>query len=94
MAEWSHEFNGVIYTDPRDELKARALIAEQQGDRYVAVPCNLLREGLEERKQCAERTVVAGNREQRTLIEIRCERYLDPQTGRHTGPHSNGNIVW
>ena len=87
-------FNNVVYTDPRDDLKARTDAAREQGDTYVAIPISLS-EALQYRpKYCEARTTVNGDRFTRTLVEVRCTRELDPDTGKHLGWHKNGKNTW
>ena len=92
---WNNNYNGEIFTDPQEELKARSIRAEQAGDRYLAIPLNLARALYVKAKICEARTVVNGDRFSKTLIEIRCTRELDPITGKHRGvPHTNGKTTW
>jgi hypothetical protein len=94
MTVYSNEFNGIIYGDPRDELRARLNLAEARGDTWAAVPIDLARLAVMERRQCEARTTVNGNRMERLLIEVRCEKFLDPETGKHAGQHKNGRDSW
>lgn len=88
-------FNGDTYEDPREDVRARIQQAADIGDVYVAVPINLLIRALAtETKICEATTIVNGNREKKTLVEIRCTKPLDPKTGNHFGNHENGKINW
>jgi len=87
-------YNGVNYTDPRDEMTARALDAQELRIPYVAVPVDLLFACLAEKKVCAARTVVNGDPMKKILIEVRCEREVDQVTGKHMGMHANGRTTW
>lgn len=90
---WISTYNGVEYSDPKAELAARATAAQLAGDTYASVPVELILMTLNSR-QCKAKTVVNGNREKKILIEVQCEREVDPVTGRHPGMHSNGKANW
>jgi hypothetical protein len=93
MDGWSNEWNGVIYTDPRSELRDRAQRARESSDPWFAVPTELVWDALNVR-ECEERTVVNGNRQDQVLIEVKCTRLVDPITGEHKGDHVNGRTSW
>lgn len=91
--EWNTTFDGATHTDPRSELMSRALRAQKVGDLYVAVPVDLIITCLAIR-ECEARTVVNGNRFDKTLIEVKCTRFVNPETGKHEGTHVNGRNNW
>lgn len=86
-------FNGTTYPDPREELRARALRGSEIGESHVAIPVSLILESLSV-KECKAKTVVNGDRQKGLLIEVKCERVVDPATGKHPGMHVNGRTNW
>jgi len=95
MANWSpREFDGVLYTEAKDELEERIRRAEAVGDEYVALPVDLVREVATEKPECDATTIVNGDRYSKKLIEIRCLKRVDPETKRHDGMHTNRKHVW
>lgn len=91
---WNNNYNGTLYTDPREELRARTLRAAEVGDAYLVIPITLSTALQLKPKECEARTVVNGDRMSKTLIEIKCTKLLDPGTTKHTGLHVNGKTVW
>lgn len=87
-------FNGVEYDDPYDALRARIDKAEEHGDKYTAVPNDLLRFCLQPRRECSSTTVVNGDRMAKMLVQVKCQLLVDPITGRHEGLHVNGRDTW
>lgn len=87
-------FNRVEYKDPRDDLLERTKKAEEIGDTYVAIPVELARALQYRPRECSARTIVNGDRFTKTLIEVKCTKTVDPETGRHIGMHSNGKTNW
>lgn len=94
MPIWGpHTYNGIVYTDPRDEMRARAHRAEQVSEEYVAIPVDLIQAALALR-ECQARTIINGDPSKRMLIEVKCQRMVDPVTNKHDGMHVNGRINW
>lgn len=94
MAIWQpNTYNGVVYTDPRDELRDRARRAEQVFDKWTAVPVSLIIASVGIR-ECTARTIVNGDPVKKVLIEVKCQRLIDPVKGKHEGMHVNGRINW
>lgn len=90
MDDWKPiNYEGVWYTDPRDELMARTMRAMRGNDTYVAVPvklaiaCGKLRE-------CGSTTILSSDEdgpiEPLTII---CRRIQN-----HDGEHYNGYVNW
>jgi len=94
MDNFFEVWRGVSYTDPKELLRARAEQTTLDGDEWMAIPVELALKATVVYKQCPAKTVVNGDRFTKTLIEIRCERDLDPATNRHSGSHVNGRITW
>lgn len=86
-------YKGTIYGDPRDELRARVDSALSEGETHIAVSTSLLTAALDIR-ECSARTVVNGDRMNKILIEVKCEKMIDPTTGKHDGMHMNGRNHW
>lgn len=87
-------YKGVIYTDPRDNLRLRAVDAKARDDEYFSIPMELADALLYRPKYCEARTTINADRFARTLVEVKCTRELDPVTGKHTGWHKNGKNTW
>jgi hypothetical protein len=95
MANWNpRKYDGVMYTEAKDELEERVRRAEAVGDLYVALPIDLVREATLELPECDARTVVNGDRFSKTLVEIKCLKRIDPRTNKHDGMHTNRKHVW
>lgn len=90
MQRWKPiNYEGTIYYDPRQELKARARRAELGHDTYVAVPIELAI-ACANLRECDATTVIHGDEDgPMPPALIRCSK---PEL--HNFDHSNGYISW
>jgi hypothetical protein len=82
-------YDGSLYEDPRDELKARVEKAREVGDTYLCVSIDLALECVKPLKECDATTIVNGDQFQKMLVEVKCRR---PEG--HIGYHVHGKTNW
>src|SRR5688500_8833246 len=83
-------YGGSIYSDPRDELRARARRAQDGNDSYVAIPGKLAI-ACSELRECNARTILTGDEDGplNPPLEIKCRK---PEG--HPHMHYNGYVNW
>jgi hypothetical protein len=82
-------FMGQMCHDPRDEVRARAQLAWQQGDKMVAIPISLAR-FLADLRECDDTTVISDDEDGPLIpMTVRCKKVRG-----HPIHHSNGFTSW